>query len=162
MADLVADVMHDFGLAFSAKPIRVRNNLAGSAVRGSVVQFGLTVNQGGTLHAGDELGPFSLVGAPPSAVVVDGYALCAVLAEDLPGFGTAIAYLWHQRVKALVDALTTVGMPLTITQTNGSVALDASPSAAAKVVAIAQEAVAAPGLCWVTFYGLHGFGKGAP
>jgi hypothetical protein len=165
MGDFVADVFPGLGLTLTKKQIRVRNATAAPLVFGDVTMF---VHFGGTapgitnFAVGDPASTLVAVRGPGVASAVDGYALACVIAEFIAVNEFGAAWLWHPRVRARVDGATIYGQPLGCTQTNDALSLDVTPLGGAKVLAIAQEIVAGAGLCWVTFDGFHGFGKGGP
>lgn len=145
--------------------MRVKNVHGGPLALGDVVPFTLFAGPTAGIddfQFGSERSVFASVRGATLATGLDGHGMGVVIAEPIADGLTGLAWLWHEFVLARVDGPTIVGQPLSWGGVNNGVALDATPIAGSKVIAIAQQAVGGAGLCFVTFYGVIGFGKGGP
>lgn len=166
MSDFVATTSPGLGFQITNRPIRVKNVGGTSRVRGSVLTF-LATSAAGHFNPpnfkfGDPDSAYVLVGGPPTATFSDGFGIVCCLDATVENQAEGKAWLWHPELLVLVDGATTIGQPLTLTTTNNSAALDATPTAGARVAGIAHQAVGGLGLCLASFFGVLGIGKGGP
>lgn len=165
MGEMLADTSPGLGFQMTKRPVRIVNLSGGNRLAGQVLMF-LATSQVGhqnppNFKQGDPTSAYVLASGPASATAVDGFGFVCVLMENILSQTEGMAWLWHPNVLVAVDGATTVGQPLTLTQTNGAFSLDASPATGARVAGIAHQAVAGVS-CMAAFMGIIGFGKGGP
>ncbi len=149
------------GIEFSATPTKIRNGTASPFAKGDLLQFDTDLSTASASYGaknhkfGDDNSGW-YVCILSEGVGGDGSKYFAVAEEVIPAAGgTGKAWLRHPHIGVACNAGLAAG---TGCSAASSGALDTTPPATSKIIAISQDADVSAGIHKVAFNGVEGFG----